>query len=31
MVRPAMRLRHTRIISEEEKKVGMKIKGFCKL
>jgi hypothetical protein len=25
-----MRLRHTRIIREEEKKVGIKMKGFCK-
>ena len=30
MVRPARRLKHTRIIRDEEKKVGRKINGFSK-
>jgi hypothetical protein len=30
-MRPAIRLRHTRIIRHEEKKVAMKIKGLFKL
>jgi hypothetical protein len=30
-IRPAIRLRHTRIIREAEKNVGIKIKGLFKL